>query len=129
MTNHNDYNQVRGHHRSRNRRVHLKRNLKIRYDLTITNGELKTLLKEVQNNKHHMDKSMADGFRTYLIEFKGKRIRFLYDPYKKEFVTVLNLLSRQTQLYQPIPIKKYIQKQRAEPGTLGEAFQNIINTG
>ena len=124
MTNHGEYNQIKGHHRSRNRRVHLKRNLRTRYDLSITNAELRTLVKQVQSGKHFMDKMMKDGFRTYLIEFKGKRIRFLYDPYKKEFVTVLHLLDHQ----KPMPIEKHINKQRARPGTLGEVFKDLIKT-
>ena len=122
MTHHNEYNRPSGHKHARNRRVHLKRNIKERFDVSITNAELKQILIKVKGRKLKPDKYIPDGTRTYLIQFKGKLMRFLYDPYRKHFITVLKPLDYQ----KADSIEEFIDKQKSNIGNLGEIFKKAM---
>lgn len=97
MTFHGEYNQEKGHKRSRNRRVHLKNKLKLRYGIEVTNSDLKNLVKIIKSKKVFAEKTISDGCQIYTIQYRNQLVRLLYDPYRKELITALNLLDHQKQ--------------------------------
>ena len=76
--------------------VHLKRRFYERYNLEITNQDIKEMVRKIQNQQAEFIERQSNRITIWKLQFRDKDYTIVYDKVRKSIVTVFPEMDEKT---------------------------------